>query len=962
MENMFNIADWRQQHVKSVMLITEGDTRIKRAEDIIRDAFSGAVDPEGHPLELDKPVKNRNQQINNNPDTTLFEYLFFSLRHDFEIMSNSSASLVPIVAKLAFKDLRYQREDADSNGLQNLRRIVLTFLRDKSSEEYKWFVSKGNEKNYDFKYQEVYNHFKQKLDDRDKADADSANNATGLVRNTHYKIIPINSRKEAEPWGKHTGHGQNGSGRLCFTSMSNMWNQFTAKDTRQCFLLLRDDWEKVPREKTEGYPKDSWGLSMVWVFIDKLTGALCNSNVRWNHGDGSFPNVDNMFTAPEISKLLGMSFKQAFGVEIDRNYLPKAVRALFEKPPTYNYKVFLEDIVYVYKGVTFKDKETGKNYYARNADTIYPIPESLTGTIERDAKEYITKINDKDDVEVYSFEDLRVRKGTVADIPKKTSVYNGALVYGGGHADGKVWYIRNDSAIFEVPKPDLFNIQPDLRFYRYNLPNTRIDLLGYGLFDLKTVTGINMWEHFPEELFRDKETLKALKKDRVCNIVDNVPGLNGMFIVIRNIYGSQYVYLPETGSPVFYHVKLTSPSLEKVLRVNQIYVLNHTWNNNHIVIFDAKSQTFKTFSNKEFAKYLAQFEGLGVSSDEAKRVGVTCLGKNMYLVKGPYEVWVSNQKVSYKFLGLLNSNEKFAYFYRKHDGNSVDGLEFLRLNCNTGELETIGKGLETLHKIWTLFNGTVNVLSNDDINLLYIGKPFNLRIQTYKDDELGAYAILSVGNHSNQIWLLKTGEILPEPGKFYYAATQAYGHNVFIKNTPRDTLHKVSLSSEKETTQQSVTDELNSALQKGASLESLNIVNKYESKVVEGMQIVLIYDPDPKWNYYNTATNRIISEEWFDRVTAFREGYGRVYVGDKGYNFIDKKGKIFAPNTWFVDASERFREGKVRILLNGTMYVMNLQGDLFRADNGEESGNIKDNDNALTETSLVDLIFGKYLL
>ena len=795
MENAFSIADWRQQHVRSVMLITEGDTRIKRAEDIIRDVFSRYKDPEGHPINLDADVIDKDRQVPGKSKTTLLDYLLYSIRHGFEIMSNSSVDLVPIVTKLAYRDLNYQQEDENLVGLQNLHKIVLMFLRDKSSEEYNWFVSKGADKNYDLTYREVYNYFKQKLDDQEKADTDSANNATGLVRNTHYKIIPINSMEEAEPWGKDSGPAQDGPGKLCFTHDKGMWDQFTAKGTRQCFLLLRDDWKKVPREKTEGYPKDSWGLSMVWVFIDKSTGVLGNSNVRWNHGNGTFPNVDNIFTASEISKLLGMSFKQAFGIEIDRDYLKKSIQALFEKSSTYNYNAFLEDIVPVYKGVIFKVKKTGERCYARNADNVYPIPESFTGFIKRDSKAYITKLSEEDGIEVYSFEDLRVRKGTMADIPEGTALvaYNGILAFS---TVRRMWYIRNDSAVFKVPQPTYYSAQPGLRFYIYNFPDSRKDVPRCGLFDLKTMTGINMWEHFPEELFRDKETLKAIKKDRACTIVDNVPGLNGMFIYTLNVqYESQYVYLPETGSPVFSPIQTFSLICKKVLQINQTYILNRTWSSDNVLVFDAKSQTFKTFSIEEFAKYLAQFKSSDIGGfDEAKKTGVTYLGKNMCLVEGFHKMWVSNLKVSYEFDGLLNFNEKFAYFYRKHDGNSVDDLEFLRLNCNTGELETIGKGLETLHKIWTLFNGTVNVLSDDDINTLEIGKL--LRIQTYKDDELGTYAILSVDKHSNQIWILKTGKILPEPGKFYYKVERADGHNILVQNTSEDTLHRISLSSE----------------------------------------------------------------------------------------------------------------------------------------------------------------------
>ena len=50
---------------------------------------------------------------------------------------------------------------------------------------------------------------------------------------------------------------------------------------------------------------------MIFVFVSP-EGELVNSNVRWNHGDGGFGNVDNMFTKSELSELVGVNFNQVF--------------------------------------------------------------------------------------------------------------------------------------------------------------------------------------------------------------------------------------------------------------------------------------------------------------------------------------------------------------------------------------------------------------------------------------------------------------------------------------------------------------------------------------------------------------------------------------------------------------------------------------------------------------------------
>src|SRR5574344_1896983 len=234
----------------------------------------------------------------------MIDYLVHSFRDYFGLMSfdRPVLKLLPIVAKIAFVELNFQRTDADLNKLQNLRRVVNQAIQDTNSQEYNWLLGRG----LDATYQEVCDQFREQLNVQDKAEAVKANSGVGLVKNTAYKIIPLNNYEEAQKWGIYTGRGD-GKGRLCYTEGKYTWDDFVQGGKNRCFLLLSSDWKHIPAQATEGSPTDRYGLSMVWVFIDSFSGTLTGSNVRWNHGDGkkTYSKVDQMFTPAEITHLLG---------------------------------------------------------------------------------------------------------------------------------------------------------------------------------------------------------------------------------------------------------------------------------------------------------------------------------------------------------------------------------------------------------------------------------------------------------------------------------------------------------------------------------------------------------------------------------------------------------------------------------------------------------------------------------
>src|SRR5574344_1649577 len=221
MSYIFDIAEWRSHHVSSVL--TENDAKIDQTKKIIAKAFEGAVDLEGNPLDLEAPVKREDQQVDHNPNTKMIDYLVHSFRDYFGLMSfdRPVLKLLPIVAKIAFVELNFQRTDADLNKLQNLRRVVNQAIQDTNSQEYNWLLGRG----LDATYQEVYDHFREQLNVQDKAEAVKANSSVGLVKNTAYKIIPINNYEEAQKWGIYTGRGD-GKGRLCYTEGKYTWDDF----------------------------------------------------------------------------------------------------------------------------------------------------------------------------------------------------------------------------------------------------------------------------------------------------------------------------------------------------------------------------------------------------------------------------------------------------------------------------------------------------------------------------------------------------------------------------------------------------------------------------------------------------------------------------------------------------------------------------------------------------------------
>ena len=278
-------------------LLLEGDDRLKKVKRIIQQSFKGTA------LNTDSPVSSAEYYVGNKgANTTWMDYLLYSVRHTFGLMENKDLPLLVKVAKIAFDELEFEKSENHIDELNTLKTIVRLLKKDADAANR---VIKDPNVTYEKLYNEYAGILKQ-LENNMRYRV----NSKEYQRNQRYEIIPIDDFHTANELGKYTGRG-NGEGALCYTQGRNTWDGFTRNGLNQCYLCYTTDFKDIEPRVTEGYPKDEYGLSMIWLFVDG-NGELTNSNVRWNHGYQDFKDVDNMFTPEEISDIVGVNFYETF--------------------------------------------------------------------------------------------------------------------------------------------------------------------------------------------------------------------------------------------------------------------------------------------------------------------------------------------------------------------------------------------------------------------------------------------------------------------------------------------------------------------------------------------------------------------------------------------------------------------------------------------------------------------------
>ena len=88
-----------------------------------------------------------------------------------------------------------------------------------------------------------------------------------------------------------------------------------------------------------------------------------------------------------------------------------------------------------------------------------------------------------------------------------------------------------------------------------------------------------------------------------------------------------------------------------------------------------------------------------------------------------------------------------------------------------------------------------------------------------------------------------------------------------------------------------------------------------------------VYITGKGWNFINT-NGEFISKVWFDTASYFNDGFAMVFIKGKNYNFINTNGEIIS-NVWF-DCAEGFDDGFARVYSERNGYnFINTKGKLI---------------------------------
>lgn len=283
-------------------ILLEGDSRLKKLEIIIRNTFSNQFN-------VDDTVNSETYYVNANPNTTWLEYIMFSFRHNFGLMSNSDVKYIPEFGRIAITELGFESENAAISDLNFLKRVVqIVKTKPELFEKY----VKGKD------YQAVYKYFKPIIQQQDEEENNRINNMDYSNSSQDYEILEQVEYETAHQIGNYSSP----KGELCYTQTRNIWNNYTEHGKNAVYILLKKGWKNIKPKHTECLlngldteesPYDEYGLSMIFVFVD-YKGELTTCNTRWNH-DADYPygkQVDFALNKEELSRLIGKPFKFVF--------------------------------------------------------------------------------------------------------------------------------------------------------------------------------------------------------------------------------------------------------------------------------------------------------------------------------------------------------------------------------------------------------------------------------------------------------------------------------------------------------------------------------------------------------------------------------------------------------------------------------------------------------------------------
>lgn len=281
--------------------------------------------------------------------------------YDYGTKETKLIELLPLVCRIAFESgwggVKKEENNKLVSFLENLLNLIKNFPNEKKQSEIINIIKDTeNDPIHKIKYrqlsidelQDVYNKYKKEFDELSQTKLVNRNDIG------RYQVIPIKDMEQCFEYAEYSGvynyETNDFSGILCFSTHEDKWNEFTNNEKSNVYLLLRNDWEKTLPVKVEKDGKtlsihgtdgrygekytayDNYGMSMIFVFIDRMSGYLKYSNVRWNHGFGDGVtefkpgcDIDHAFKKEDIIELLGSD--EIFKIEGDFSNLEDVIKS-----------------------------------------------------------------------------------------------------------------------------------------------------------------------------------------------------------------------------------------------------------------------------------------------------------------------------------------------------------------------------------------------------------------------------------------------------------------------------------------------------------------------------------------------------------------------------------------------------------------------------------------------------------
>src|SRR5574344_823402 len=195
---------------------------------------------------------------------------------------------------------------------KNLKTIVkrLDVISHDSNLETEEFKENFKKK---WSYEDFINYTKPIFDKIDK----DLNSKLNSIKDTYsdYDIIRIDSYRDLNLnfGGNKTGY--NGNSEWCHTNGEHTYNNWTDDGKYNFFILAKKGWEDIkPPNPNTTNAYDEYGLSLIAILVEIITGNLLNCTLRWNHiiePNKPGTTVDNAFLGwGDLSEAVGINVKE----------------------------------------------------------------------------------------------------------------------------------------------------------------------------------------------------------------------------------------------------------------------------------------------------------------------------------------------------------------------------------------------------------------------------------------------------------------------------------------------------------------------------------------------------------------------------------------------------------------------------------------------------------------------------